>query len=226
MNRSKISILVILRKNFQPRGGEERKWSKVRDGAVGWGRSIEKMSVDSIEKVLIPWSEVEPQGGNRILTVVGSESWAESQKDSKSPVRRMPASSWADGALDSLEELLCPLRLLLLLFIHSIVSDSATPWTTATRLLCPPFSLRVFSNSCPLSQWCYLTISSSATSFFCLHAWKQSNDFFPGDSDGKAYACNMGDPGSIPGLGRSSGEGNGNPCQYPCLENPMDRGDW
>ena len=36
----------------------------------------------------------------------------------------------------------------------------------------------------------------------------------------------VGDPGSIPGSGRSSGEGNGNPLQYSCLENPMDRGDW
>ena len=39
-------------------------------------------------------------------------------------------------------------------------------------------------------------------------------------------ACNEGDPGSIPGLGRSPGEGNGNPLQYSCLENPMDRGPW
>ena len=38
--------------------------------------------------------------------------------------------------------------------------------------------------------------------------------------------CNAGDPGSIPGSGRSPGEGNGNPFQYSCLENPIDRGDW
>ena len=43
---------------------------------------------------------------------------------------------------------------------------------------------------------------------------------------GKASACNAGDPGLIPGLGRSPGEGNGNPLQYSCLENPMDRGAW
>ena len=47
---------------------------------------------------------------------------------------------------------------------------------------------------------------------------------FPGGSDGKASAHNLGDPGSIPGLGRSSEEGNGNPLQYSCLENPTDRG--
>ena len=49
---------------------------------------------------------------------------------------------------------------------------------------------------------------------------------FPGGSDGKASACNAGDPGSIPGLGRSPGEGNGNPPQYSCLENSMDREAW
>ena len=45
-----------------------------------------------------------------------------------------------------------------------------------------------------------------------------------GDSDGKASAYNVGDPGSIPGSGRSPGEGNANPLQYSCLGNPMDRG--
>ena len=49
---------------------------------------------------------------------------------------------------------------------------------------------------------------------------------FPGDSNGEESACNAGDLGSIPGLGRSPGEGNGNPLQYPCLDNPMDRGAW
>ena len=49
---------------------------------------------------------------------------------------------------------------------------------------------------------------------------------FPGGSDGKASARNAGDPGSILGLGRSPGEGNGNPLQYSCLENSMDGGAW
>ena len=49
---------------------------------------------------------------------------------------------------------------------------------------------------------------------------------FPGGSDSKASAYNVGDLGSIPGLGRSPGEGNGNPLQYSCLENLMDRGVW
>ena len=47
---------------------------------------------------------------------------------------------------------------------------------------------------------------------------------FPHSSVGKESACNAGAPGSIPGSGKSSGEGNGNPLQYSRLENPMDRG--
>ena len=49
---------------------------------------------------------------------------------------------------------------------------------------------------------------------------------FPGSSDGKESACNARDLGLILGLGRSPGEGNGNPLQYSGLENPMDRGTW
>ena len=49
---------------------------------------------------------------------------------------------------------------------------------------------------------------------------------FPGDSDSKASTNNAGDPGLIPGLGRSPGEGNGNPLQYSRLENSMDGGTW
>ena len=49
---------------------------------------------------------------------------------------------------------------------------------------------------------------------------------FPGGSDGKESACSAGDPGSIPGLGRSPGKGNGNPLQCSCLEKSMDGGAW
>ena len=48
----------------------------------------------------------------------------------------------------------------------------------------------------------------------------------PGCSDSKESACSAGELGSIPGLGRSPGGGHGNPLQYSCLENPMDRGAW
>ena len=69
----------------------------------------------------------------------------------------------------------------------------------------------------------------------CYHAnqnWKNIKDFlsfeidFPGISEVKASACNVGDLGSIPGSGRSPGEGNGNPLQYSCLENPMGGRAW
>ena len=49
---------------------------------------------------------------------------------------------------------------------------------------------------------------------------------FPGGSDGKESACNAGDPGLIPGSGRSPGGEIGNPLQYSCLKNPMDREAW
>ena len=59
--------------------------------------------------------------------------------------------------------------------------------------------------------------------------WEIGTDIhwgFPGSSIGKESACSAGDLGSIPGSGRSPGEGNGNPRQYSCLENAMDRGAW
>ena len=59
---------------------------------------------------------------------------------------------------------------------------------------------------------------SDLTSFMCFHFG------FPGGSEVKASASNVGDLGSIPGSGRSPGEGNGNPPQYSCLGNPMDGG--
>ena len=60
-----------------------------------------------------------------------------------------------------------------------------------------------------------------------IHILKIPRDkCFPGGSEDKDSACSVGDPGSIPGLGRSPGEGNSNPLQYSCLENPMDGGAW
>ena len=55
---------------------------------------------------------------------------------------------------------------------------------------------------------------------------QRSLGFLGGGSDGKEFAYNAGDPGLIPGLRRSSGEGNGYPLQYSCLENPTDGGAW
>ena len=64
--------------------------------------------------------------------------------------------------------------------------------------------------------------SSSPPSGTLLFLSASVSSDFPGGSDGKASAYNVGDLGSIPGWGRSPGEGNGNPLQYSCLENPMD----
>ena len=68
---------------------------------------------------------------------------------------------------------------LLLLFNHKVVSNSLQPHGLQhTRLLCPPLSPKVWSNSCPLSQWCFLTISSSITPFsFCLQSFPASGSF-------------------------------------------------
>jgi len=68
--------------------------------------------------------------------------------------------------------------------------------------------------------WCtYCFLFPSAILFFFICPYHDGSEV-------KASACNVGDLGSIPGLGRSPGEGNGNSLQYSCLENPVDRGAW
>ena len=69
-----------------------------------------------------------------------------------------------------------------------------------------------------METWC-------ATVHGVIKSWTLPSDK-TGGSDGKGSACNVGDLGLIPGSGRSPGEGNGNPLQYSCLENPMDGGGW
>ena len=66
----------------------------------------------------------------------------------------------------------------------------------------------------------YIQVSTN----LLLHVYRR--DYIPRGSDSKESACNEGNPSLIPGLGRSLGEGNGNPLQYSCLENPMGRGAW
>ena len=74
----------------------------------------------------------------------------------------------------------------------------------------------------PNHIWLYLWVWHSLHCFWMIHCicWQASI------SVSKESACNAEDPASIPGSGRSPGEGNGNPLQYSCLENPMDRGAW
>ena len=72
--------------------------------------------------------------------------------------------------------------------------------------------------SCEIMQLRNVDYILNSCSFFFF--------YFPGGSDGKVSAYNAGDLGSIPGSGRSPGEGNDNPLQYSCLENLMDRRTW
>ena len=64
------------------------------------------------------------------------------------------------------------------------------------------------------------------TKYFQISTFETQKRKTLGSSDSKEFACSSGDPGSSPGSGRSSGEGNGNPLQYSCLENSMNRGAW
>ena len=80
----------------------------------------------------------------------------------------------------------------------------ATPWAVHTRLLCPPPSPIVCSNSCPLSWWCYLAISSSATLFSCFHpSFLASGSFstsqlFTSDAEAYHHKCLLRCPGPEP----------------------------
>ena len=86
---------------------------------------------------------------------------------------------------------------------------ATNPPSVNTSLIMLLSLLKSFSNS-PLSIRCPSLVAQSVKN---LPAMQET-------------ACNAGDPGSIPGSGRSPGEGNGDPIQYACLENPMDRGAW
>ena len=122
-----------------------------------------------------------------------------------------------------LESSVCqrPLRKIILLF----------PTRAQILFSCPPSSLRFRGRrphaelqeehpDCLIQSWPHMTPAMD------MGPYQGNMRGFPGSSVGKESACSSGDPGSIPGLGRSPGEGNDNPLQYPCLENLMDRGTW
>ena len=80
-----------------------------------------------------------------------------------------------------------------------------------------------------LQSWTWLSDWTELIAFYLCFIYiyyKLYWQGFPGGSDGKESAWNVGDPGLISGSGRVPGEGTGNPLQYSCLENPMDRGAW
>ena len=90
------------------------------------------------------------------------------------------------------------------------VSSLLVIWPEASQ----PWSQRLLGGA---RSWCLQESS---------HQFAGTSATFPGGSDGKASVSNAGDLGSIPGSGRFPGEGNSNPLQYSCLENPMDGGAW
>ena len=104
---------------------------------------------------------------------------------------------------------------------------SIPPWNFSQLfrqdLMLPEKSLYVhlYHQLCCAFFWFILLLLFFTFFFFVFSYWG-----FPTGSEVKASACNAGDLGSIPGLGRSPEEGNGNPLQYSCLENPIDRGAW
>ena len=95
------------------------------------------------------------------------------------------------------------------------------PWVGAfTTAQCQEIGLTAHRQADPsLVQW-------ERRQTWQLSPLTSSHMGFPGGSDGKEPACNAGDPGAMPGLGRSPGEGNGSLLQYSCLENPMVRRAW
>ena len=95
-----------------------------------------------------------------------------------------------------------------------ILHREQTEGAVGTPRLVYMFIFHHVSLSHSLLRICYLTVK--------LHG-SISMTGFPGDSSSKESACNAGDPGSIPGSGRSPGEGNGDPLQFSCLENSMDK---
>ena len=108
-----------------------------------------------------------------------------------------------------------------------LLSDRRCLSPTCHALYCiPTNSGQPRTSSHGYSEWVldliFLTFRTSST----LRDNYEMLSGFQGVSDGKEFACNTGDGCSIPGWGRSPGEGNGNPLQYSCLGNLMDRGTW
>ena len=107
-------------------------------------------------------------------------------------------------------------NLLMKIEIKYYLPHRLSHWT-ASNLMWHPFS-KVFGDSLTTLSTSYITVIWLILS--------SPQNYFPGGSDGKETAYKVGDSGLIPRLGRSPGERNGNPLQYSCLENSMDRGVW
>ena len=126
---------------------------------------------------------------------------------------------WCNG-----KESFCPHRRYKRCGFHHWVRT--IPWSRKWQPI-PIFLTRKFHGQKSLvgsSPW--HRIGLDTTDHTSTWTWTWTWIHFPGDSDGKASVYNVRDLGSTPGLGRFPGEGNGNPLQYSCLENPMEGGAW
>ena len=101
------------------------------------------------------------------------------------------------------------------------LNASCQVWTSQTVQECSAKGpLHLMTLLCLLGKLCIFILSSTAA------ITNNQHYNFPGGSESKESSCNAGEPGSSPGSGRSPGKGNGNPLQYSCMENFMDRGAW
>ena len=103
------------------------------------------------------------------------------------------------------------------------ISETLLPSAVHRNSLSGVFPFQKFEKGTKKSTRNFEFISQKAVFYTLIFTYHWG---FPGGSDGKESVCSAGDLGSIPGLGRSLGEGNGYPLQYSCLDNPMDRGAW
>ena len=106
----------------------------------------------------------------------------------------------------------------LLIEDQGLVSSAILVPLDSNWLTLCPWAMSFFQQLCPAP----LPSVTASLSRGAIYFFRD----FPGGSDGEESACNVGDPSLMPGSGKSFGERNGNPLQYSCLENPMDRGAW
>ena len=124
----------------------------------------------------------------------------------------------------------CQWLLIVCIWIKPQVQKHCPPETLQGEISSssPPLLLRKLVWSDPSGKACLPQADSTSIQmvYTPVFASTREAEGFPGGSDSKVSACNAGDLGSIPELGRSPGEGNGYPLQYSCLENSLDRGAW